>query len=58
MDEVYRRWAGGRGGVGVGGKLKVGNIIHKEINSSVVSSVEHRNRHSQPGRPRQSSAAV
>ena len=46
------------GGVGVGGKLKVDNTIHKEINSSVVSSVGHRNCHSQPGRLRQSLSAV
>ena len=45
-------------GVGVGGKLKVGNTIHKEANSSAVSSVEHRNCHSQLGRMRRSSAAV
>ena len=54
---------GGRvGGVGwvlgVGGKPKAGNTIHKETNSSVVCSVLHRNSHSQPDRPRQSSAAV
>ena len=50
---------GGNGvSVGVGGKPKVGNIIHKETNSSVVSSVGHRNCHSQPGRLRWSSAAV
>ena len=45
-------------GVGVGGKPKAGYTIHKETNSSVVSSVGHRNCHSQPGRPRRSSAAV
>ena len=44
--------------LGVGGKPKAGYIIHKETNSSVVSSVAHRNCHSQPGRPRRSSAAV
>ena len=44
--------------LGVGGKPKVGNTIQKETNSSVVCSVLHRNRHSQPGRPRRSSAAV
>ena len=55
-DEVYR---GGqvRGG-GVGGKPKAGNTIHKEANNSAVSSVGHRNWHSQPGRMRRSSAAV
>ena len=57
MDELYRGWAGGRGG-GVGGKPKAGNTIHKETNSSAVSSVGHRNCHSQPGRPRRSSAVV
>ena len=54
MDEVYR---GGRV-LGVGGKPKAGNTIHKETNSSVVPLVGHRNCHSQPGRPRRSSAAV
>ena len=34
--------------LGVGGKLKVGNTIYKEANSSAVSSVGHRNCHSQP----------
>ena len=29
--------------LGVGGKLKAGNTIHKEANSSAVSSVGHRN---------------
>ena len=52
----------GVGGVGwalgVGGKPKVGNTIHKEANSSAVSSLGHRNCHSQPGRPRRSSVAV
>ena len=38
-------WAGGRG---VDGKLKAGNNIHKETNSSVVCSLLHRNSHSQP----------
>ena len=51
MDELYRV-----GGGGVGGKPKAGNTIHKETNSSAVSSVGHRNCHSQPGRPRRSSA--
>ena len=45
-------------GVGVGGKPKAGNTIHSEANSSIVSSVEHRKCHSQPGRRRQSLAAV
>ena len=36
------RWA-----LGVGGKPKAGNTIHSETNSSIVSSVEHRNCHSQ-----------
>ena len=62
MDEVYRGWGGGREGVGwalgVGGKPKAGNTIHKETNSSAVCSVLHRNSHSQPGRPRRSPAAV
>ena len=44
--------------IGVGGKLKAGNTIHKETNSSVVSPVGHRNCHSQPGRLRWSSAAA
>ena len=52
-------WEGGWGGCwGVGGKPKAGNTIHKETDSSVVSSVGHRNCHSQPGRARWSSAAV
>ena len=45
--------------LGVGRKPKEGNTIgHSEINSSIVSSVEHRNCHSQPGRRRRSLAAV
>ena len=36
----------GGGGVGVGGKPKAGNTIHKEANSSAVSSVGHINCHS------------
>ena len=36
--------------LGVGEKPKVGNTIHKEANSSAVSSVEHRNCLSQLGR--------
>ena len=44
--------------LGMGEKLKAGNTIHKEANSSAVSSVGHRNCHSQPGRMRWSSAAV
>ena len=46
MDELYRGWAGRRGvgwALGVGGKPKAGNTIHKETNSSAVSSVGHRN---------------
>ena len=53
MDELYRGWA-----LGVGGKPKAGNTIHKETNSSAVSSVGHRNCHSQLGRHRRSSAVV
>ena len=40
MDELYRGWV-----LGVGGKPKAGNTIHKETNSSAVSSVGHRNCH-------------
>ena len=61
MDEVYRGWVDGRGVgwvLGVGGKPKAGNTIHSETNSSIVSSVEHRKCHSQPGRRRWSLAAV
>ena len=59
MKFIGGGWAGGRGraggrGVGwvlgVGGKPKAGNTIHSETNNSIVSSVEHRNCHSQPGR--------
>ena len=53
--------AGGRGVgwvLGVGRKPKAGNTIYKETNSSAVSSVGHRNCHSQPGRPRRSSVVV
>ena len=55
---------GGRSGkgvgwvLGVGGKPKAGNTIHKVANSSAMSSVGHRNCHSQPDRTRQSSAAA
>ena len=59
-NEVYRGWVGGRGvgwALGVGGKPKAGNTIHSEPNSSIVSSVEHRNSHSRPGRCRRSLAA-
>ena len=35
----------------------MGNTIHKEANSSAMSSVEHRNCHSQPSRMRQSSCS-
>ena len=38
--------------LGVGGKPKAGNTIHKEANSSAVPSVGHRNCHSQPGKTR------
>ena len=50
------KFIGGKraGGVGVGGKPKAGNTIHKEANSSAVSSVGHRNCHSQPGKTRDS----
>ena len=41
--------AGGGWVLGVGEKPKAGNTIHKEANSSAVSSVGHRNCHSQPG---------
>ena len=61
MDGVYRAWAGEREAgwmLGVGGKLKAGKTIHKEVNSSAVSSIGHRHCHSQPGRTKQSSAAV
>ena len=59
-DEVYRGWVGIGGGwaLGVGGKPKAGNTIHKEANSSAVPSVGNRNCHSQPGKARRSSAAV
>ena len=60
-DEVYRGWAGREGVgwvLGVGGKPKAGNTIHSEAKSSTVSSAEHRNSHSQPGRRRRSLAAV
>ena len=46
------------GVLGVVGKPEAGNTIHKEVDSSVVSSVGHRNYHSQPGRARRLSAAV
>ena len=45
-------------GVGVGGKPKAGNTIHKEANSSAMSSVGHRNCHSQLGRTRPLSSAA
>ena len=45
-------YIGGGRALGAGGKPKAGNTIHKETNSSAVSSVGHRNCHSQPGRPR------
>ena len=52
------KYIGGGQALGVGGKPKAGNTIHKEANSSTVPSVGHKNRHSQPGRTRRSSAAV
>ena len=52
-----RGWEGVGWVLGVGGKSKVGKTI-REANSSAVSSVGHRNYHSQPGRTRRSSAAV
>ena len=45
-------------GGGWGGELKAGYTIHKETDSSSVSSVGHRNSHSQHGRPRRSLVAV
>ena len=44
--------------LGMGGKLKAGNTIHNEADSSNVFSVGHRNSHSQPGRPRRSLQGV
>ena len=61
MKFIGGRRAGERGAgwaLGVGGKPKAGNTIHSEANSSIVSSVEHRKCHSQPGRRRRSLAAV
>ena len=52
------KFIGGERVLGVGGKSKADNTIHKETNSSVVCSVVHRNCYSQPGRPRRSSAEV
>ena len=52
------RAGGGGVGIGVGWEAEGGNTIHKEANSSAMSSVGHINLHSQPGRVRQSSAAV
>ena len=52
------KFIGGGWVLGVGGKPKAGNTIHKEANSSAMSSVGHRNLHSQLGRMRKSSAAV
>ena len=52
------KFIGGGWALGVGLKPKAGNIMHKEANSSAVSSVGHRNCHSQPGKIRRSSAAV
>ena len=51
MKYIGGGWTGGVGWMlVVGGKPKVGNTIHKEANSSAMSSVGHRNCHSQPGR--------
>ena len=60
MNFIGGGWGGMGVGwaLGVGGKPKAGNTIHKETNSSVVCSVLHRNSNSQPGRPRRSPAAV
>ena len=52
---------GGRGegwAVGAGGEPKAGYTIHKEIDSSSVSPVGHRNSHSRLGRPRRPLAAT
>ena len=46
------------GAFGVGGKPKAGYTIHKETHSNHVSSVGHRNSHSQSGRLRRSLTAV
>ena len=40
------------------GAGRVGHTIHKETDSSSVSSVGHRNSHSLHGRPRRSLAAA
>ena len=46
-------------GVGAGGKLKAGNTIYRRQTAVLhVLSVGHRNCHNQPGRMRQSLAAV
>ena len=45
-------------GVGVSGEPKAGHTIHKETDSSSVSSVGNRNSHSRNGRPRQSLEAA
>ena len=44
--------------LGVAGKPKAGNTIHKGANSSAMSLVWHRNCHSRPGRMRLLSVAV
>ena len=53
---------GGLEGVGwavaAGGEPKAGYTIHKETDSSSVSTVGHRNSHSRHGRSRQSLAAA
>ena len=51
-------WEGVGWAVGAGGEPKAGYTIHKETDSSSVSSVGHRNSHSRPGRPRRSLAAA
>ena len=51
-------WEGGEVGVRGGWEAEGGNTIHSGTNSSIVSSVEHINCHSQPGRRGWSLAAV
>ena len=60
-DKVYIVVGGQEGdGVGVGGgwEAEGSNTIHKGANSSAMSSVGHRNCHSQPDRTRRLSAAA
>ena len=52
------RAGGGEVGVRGGWEAEGGNTIHSETNSSIVSSVEHLNCHSQPGRRGRLLAAV